>query len=557
MKKILYSILTLSAVFCTMSCQKEVADPSSSNELFELKASLEETKVSYIETGEGKNIKFQPSWQVGDVVVGLKGNTTPIKFTVKKVDERGVATLSTETEFHVGDVMSLIYAPSATEPTGIVDGKIPVDVAVMSDDPSKISPIMMAQGPIVEGETYLDFSNKMAIIAIKSVTGLEKGTKVNRMVILGTRTYSTAQVDLLKQEVTGLFFGDLRTNITENNNIVDGKFEHTVYASIIPATTSIDIYTVTDQEIYKATIDSREIKASHYYYTSNRASVPASDVYQTGANEYCLFSPANLTYVINGDDGTGATVANRWKFAPHQVDFIGDAAVSTNANLKNNAGLTSGTLDLFSWSNASDTYRLTLNVYKGHPQSGELYDWGKGLIAKYIKNNDGSQEFVGYWVPDFWHTPTSARWEYMLMKRPGNRYCYCAISDVANKYGVVVFQQLKASETGWNKVNAVFGEGNNPTFNDNSRTKAFFDSDEYIFLPATGVRYLGSDTPTNQALVRRAAQDLLYWASGTTSLHPSVHVNCGPAINMTWAEIHMDHLSGAGDGIAVRMIHVI
>jgi len=578
MKKILYSIIALSVVFSTMSCQKEITEPSSENNGgYNICARLTETKVTYIETEVGGKIVYRPSWQIGDAVVGLKGTNTPIKFTVVNIDDRGVAVLHTDSEIQPGDQMSLLYAPSAPEPVGITDGKIPVDVAVMSDDPSKISPIMMAQGNIApEGEeTYLDFTNKMAIIAIKSVTGLTKGSIVHRMVILGSRTFSTAQVDLLKQTVEGLYFGDLRTNITSDNAIVDGKFEHTVYASIVPAETTIDIYTVTDQQIYKSQIKSREMKASHYYYTSNRPAVLADDVYQTGPNEYSLFSPANLNYVVN-EGG----VKDRWEFAEHQTDFIGDINNDYNANLKNYAYFLPqnnpvGTMDLFSWSDDTDLYRMNLSVWLWNEtiSRGELYDWGNGIIAKHVKDSVDQVHptFVGYWVPGFWHTPTPSEWDYMFFRREGSRYCYCTVSDM-NECGVVVFNGERSrdpqTEKDWNKVNASFAnpyipgqvDPAHPTFEDNYRTRSFFNSSDYIFLPATGFRTTtGSKNAGYYATVTRSQKDLLYWAYGTPAWTTvgSAQVYCGPAMNVSFWIINSSHKSNAAEGIAVRMIHVI
>ena len=99
------------------------------------------------------------------------------------------------------------------------------------------------------------------------------------------------------------------------------------------------------------------------------------------------FSPGNLQY---------HPANNEWRFAPSQLDYIGDA----NSNCSSTYN---GWLDLFGWSTSATNFGVSTSTDE-NDYSGSFVDWGTNTIG-----ND---------APNTWRTLTYDEWEYLLKTRP-------------------------------------------------------------------------------------------------------------------------------------------
>ena len=99
------------------------------------------------------------------------------------------------------------------------------------------------------------------------------------------------------------------------------------------------------------------------------------------------FSPGNLQY---------HPANNEWRFAPSQLDYIGDA----NSNCSSTYN---GWLDLFGWSTSATNFGVSTSTDE-NDYSGSFVDWGTNTIG-----ND---------APNTWRTLTYDEWEYLLNTRP-------------------------------------------------------------------------------------------------------------------------------------------
>ena len=98
------------------------------------------------------------------------------------------------------------------------------------------------------------------------------------------------------------------------------------------------------------------------------------------------FSPGNLQY---------HPANNEWRFAPSQLDYIGDA----NSNCSSTYN---GWLDLFGWSTSANNFGVSTST-DNNDYSGSFVDWGTNTIG-----ND---------APNTWRTLTYDEWYYLRYDR--------------------------------------------------------------------------------------------------------------------------------------------
>lgn len=171
-------------------------------------------------------------------------------------------------------------------------------------------------------------------------------------------------------------------------------------------------------------------------------------LFSVAPGQYVQFSPGNLQY---------STSNNTWRFAPSQIDMIGEQ------NCSYFTGTTPVTdwIDLFSWGEITPS---TTPSTTGYPS---FYEWGNNMSGG-------------------WRTLTSDQWKYLMALRP----------DAANKFGGATVAGVKGLillPDSWSlPAGCTFTPGfSYPNFystNTYSATEAAaMQSAGAVFLPAAGV----------------------------------------------------------------------
>jgi hypothetical protein len=109
-------------------------------------------------------------------------------------------------------------------------------------------------------------------------------------------------------------------------------------------------------------------------------------MFSVSSSKQVVFSSGNLQY---------HPANNEWRFAPSQLDYIGNA----NSNCSSTYN---GWLDLFGWSTSGTNFGVSTST-NAINYNGSILDWGKNKIG-----ND---------APNTWRTLTYNEWNYLLNKR--------------------------------------------------------------------------------------------------------------------------------------------
>ena len=157
-----------------------------------------------------------------------------------------------------------------------------------------------------------------------------------------------------------------------------GEFTYTI-TGLQPATTYyVRAYARNDQ----GTAYGEEMS----FTTQTQIEQPTSPYFSVSETQKVTFSPGNLQY---------HPANNEWRFAPSQLDYIGNA----NSNCYSTYN---GWLDLFGWSTSATNFGVSTSEDK-NDYSGTFVDWGTNTIG-----ND---------APNTWRTLSIEEWEYLLNTR--------------------------------------------------------------------------------------------------------------------------------------------
>jgi hypothetical protein len=206
--------------------------------------------------------------------------------------------------------------------------------------------------------------------------------------------------------------------------------------------------------------------------------------FSVSASKTVTFSPGNLQY---------HPANNEWRFAPSQLDYIGN----DNANI---SATYNGWIDLFGWGTGNNP----TNASTDDNDYSTFVDWGVNRIGSY--------------APNTWRTLTYDEWSYLCFNRPN----YDKLIGVAQVNGV---NGLILLPDGWTCPSGVtFKSG----FHDYFGTYYYaayqtFSSSEWseleasgaVFFPAAGGRD-GSDVGGVQSYggYWSATEDTNYYAGG-------------------------------------------
>ncbi len=172
------------------------------------------------------------------------------------------------------------------------------------------------------------------------------------------------------------------------------------------------------------------------------------------------FSPGNLQY---------HPANNEWRFAPSQLDYIGDA----NSNCSSTYN---GWLDLFGWSTSATNFGVSTSTdYNDY--SGTFVDWGTNTIG-----ND---------APNTWRTLTDDEWYYLRYNRT-NANDLVGVAQVNGVNGLIflpdnwVYPEGITFKSGFHSSDGVDYYAAYQTFTADQWSK--LEAAGAVFLPAAGRR---------------------------------------------------------------------
>jgi hypothetical protein len=231
-------------------------------------------------------------------------------------------------------------------------------------------------------------------------------------------------------------------------------------------------------------------KATYYFSVSDTTKV--------------AFAPGNLQY---------HPANNKWRFAPSQLDYIGEANkyVSTSYN---------GWLDLFGWSTSATKFGVSASMDWENAFLGDFVDWGKNKIG-----ND---------APNTWRTLTYEEWSHILAFRPKASSLY-GLAQVNGVKGLVLLPDNWTCPSGVSlKLNI------NSFFEMTTDQWSQLEAAGAIWLPLAGNRW-GTDLYDVQNIG-------VYWTSTEWSINQAIYVQ------FTIDETVLCYFSGRADGRSIRLV---
>ena len=183
--------------------------------------------------------------------------------------------------------------------------------------------------------------------------------------------------------------------------------------------------------------------------------------FSVSSSKQVYFSPGNLQYHPANDE---------WRFAPRQLDYIGDANVNISSTYN-------GWLDLFGWSTSTTNFGVSKSTDKTNYR-GSFVDWGTNKI--------------GHDAPNTWRTLTEEEWLYVL----NNRLKARSLKGVAQVNGVNGLILLPdnwecpadvAFKSGFHSSYGLAYYAEYQTFTTEQWSK--LEAAGAVFLPAAGDRY--------------------------------------------------------------------
>ena len=182
--------------------------------------------------------------------------------------------------------------------------------------------------------------------------------------------------------------------------------------------------------------------------------------FSVSADKQVTFSPGNLQYHPANDE---------WRFAPSQLDYIGDA--NSNCSPTYN-----GWLDLFGWSTGATNFGVSTSADNAD-YSGSFVDWGANQI--------GSD------APNTWRTLTYDEWKYLLNTR-ANASSLNGVAQVNGVNGLILLPDNWTCpagvtfKSGFHSSDGVDYYAAYQTFTASEWSK--LESAGAVFLPAAGRR---------------------------------------------------------------------
>lgn len=241
------SAIALAAGICT-SCQKETEpspDPGTSGGQVTVIATISDggTKVSYSESGSNLN----QSWTAGDHIVGWDASGKKIELEIKDEsmikDGKAIFTPVTgSAAVPSSGKVYMIYAPGKSY-TDVSEKSLTYNLS--SQDENSVPALMTATGSVSNNVLALNFTNRLAIVAVKNPTfPVTAATNITGLQLSGDNILTKATFSLDSD-------GELQMNSSELGAITkacnfttatDGKTSETmVYFAVLPNGTAADV----------------------------------------------------------------------------------------------------------------------------------------------------------------------------------------------------------------------------------------------------------------------------------------------------------------------------
>ena len=192
------------------------------------------------------------------------------------------------------------------------------------------------------------------------------------------------------------------------------------------------------------------------------------------------YNPSNTAKAFSISDSKQVTFSkgnlqyhpanNEWRFAPSQLDYIGNA----NSNCSSTYN---GWLDLFGWSTSATYFGVSTST-SYNDYSGSFVDWGTNKIG-----ND---------APNTWRTLTEDEWRYVAFNRP-NADNLKGIAQVNGVNGLILLPDNWTCPSGvtfkygFHSEYGVEAYGQYQTFS--AEQWSLLEAAGAVFLPAAGYRY--------------------------------------------------------------------
>ena len=181
--------------------------------------------------------------------------------------------------------------------------------------------------------------------------------------------------------------------------------------------------------------------------------------FSVSSTKTVTFSPGNLQY---------HPANNEWRFAPSQLDYIGNDNANISATYK-------GWIDLFGWGTGNNP----TNTIEDNGYYQTFVDWGVNKIGNY--------------APNTWRTLTYAEWEYLIEERP-NYDKLIAVAQINGVNGLILLPDDWTCPSGVtfksgfddNFDGCIECFGNYQTFSASDWAK--LEAAWAVFLPAAGGR---------------------------------------------------------------------
>ena len=173
------------------------------------------------------------------------------------------------------------------------------------------------------------------------------------------------------------------------------------------------------------------------------------------ATKTITFSPGNLQYHVAN---------NKWRFAPNQTDYIGEA----NENISSTYN---GWIDLFGWGTGNNP----TNKSEDYDDYQTFVDWGVNKIGSY--------------APNTWRTLTIDEWNYLVFER-SNASNLTGVAKVNGVNGLILLPDVWVCPNGVTfKVgfHSSYGEGYYGEYQTISASDwSKLEPSGAVFLPAAG-----------------------------------------------------------------------
>lgn len=539
----------------------------------------EQVKVTYIRAEGGESSKASISdsdatfaWNTGDQIAvyadgykisdGLSStynatNNATFSFSgANVVDENDRANFAVFPASLVYDSGSNLYDTDVTESSLKINLPSSYTLAQVQDE---VSPVPMIATNVKDGD--LAFKSICALVRVTAVNISKDadhiavtfpGKKVQGEFTLtsvapGTTGVVTANTDGTDDTITitDLGISSFTASLVLNVPVPSGVADSQEYNDI-----KVTVY---DSGNHKINAITTPLKLSAgvpvAWAPSRKASrkVTATlPVFTVASGKKVVFAPGNLTALVNTSSGTTvgsgtAYTATKWYFESPQYSY---STLSLNGSNK--------THSFFGWvgANSQDGAKASFGLFTSENTAdygntaGEnlAADWGHNTI--YENSTSGSSYEV-----DYWHTPSSADWTYVLSTRSAStiggkansRYCMVIVNEIK---GVIIFSD--------NFVWYTTSMGDAPTkcntIDDYSTSYTLeqwncIESAGAVFLPAVGYR-------NGKFLADQSSGKGRYWSSTVNNATTSQAIMfAGTFFNIPKSNLNRNY------GSAVRLIH--